>query len=292
MNRAATAERFADGLEFAECPRWHDGALWISDMWGHTVYRFDPDGARHTVHDFGPDEDPGGLGWLPDGRLLVVGMEGRRLYRLEADGPVVHADLAELAPWPCNDMIVADDGTAYVSQFGFDLWGASTLPATSPLIRVWPDGRVDAAAHDLMVPNGVALTAEGRTMIVAESGAFRLVRFTVREDGTLTDRETFAELTPAPGADYAPPDGICLDEAGAVWAADPIGNRVVRIEAGGRVEREITFDLRPLAAVLGGTDRRTLFVCLAAEYGRLEHRSERDARIDAVRVDIPGAGRP
>jgi sugar lactone lactonase YvrE len=283
--------RFAEGFHLAECPRWHGGRLWLSDMWGRTVWRFDRDGTRHAVHSFDAD-DPGGLGWLPDGRLLVVGMQRRVVYRLEPDGPVVHADLSALAPWPCNDMIVADDGTAYVSHFGFDLWGGTTGFLPAPLLRVTPDGRADAVADGLLCPNGMALSADGRTLVVAEPGGGRLSRFGVAPDGSLRERSVFAELAPAPGQQHAPPDGICLDAEGAVWAAEPLGRRVLRIEPGGRVADEIPFELHPLAVALGGPDRRTLFVCLSAEIARPQRSGAATARVDALRVDVPGEGRP
>lgn len=286
------SELLADGLHLAECPRWHDGQLWISDMWGHAVHRFHVDRRRETVHTFPDDEDPGGLGWLPDGRLLVVGMEGRCVYRVEDGKAVLHADLRDVAPWQCNDMIVAADGTAYVTQFGFDFFGGTTPMAPTTLIRVSPDGDVDVAVADLYAPNGIALTGDGRTLIVAEPAAGRLTRFTVAVDGTLSGREAFAELTPLPDVGWAAPDGICLDAEGAVWAAEPLGKRVLRLEAGGRVLHELRFEVHPLAVCLGGPDRLTLFVCLAGQY----HKANRDpapmARIERVTVDIPGEGRP
>jgi sugar lactone lactonase YvrE len=291
VSRRKTAV-FADGIHFAECPRWHDGALWLSDMWDHTVYRFDGAGTRQVVHKFAEGEDPGGLGWLPDGRMLVVGMEGRRVYRLEGGNAVVHAELQALSPWQCNDMIVASDGTAYVSQFGFDLWGGTAPYAPSPLIRVSPGGDVDIAAHDLASPNGVALTEDGRTLVVAEPAASRLTSFAVGRDGRLTDREVFAQLKPVAGAQHAPPDGICLDAAGAVWAAEPMGKRVVRVERGGTVTDEIRFDHHAFAVVLGGSDRRTLFVCVAPEFSKPNRTPEPRARIETVAVDVPGSGRP
>ena len=131
---------FADDLHFPECPRWHDGSLWLSDMWGHAVYRFEVDGSRTLVHRFGDDEEPGGLGWLPDGRMLVVGMEGRVVYRLEGGEAVVHADLRNIAPFQLNDMVVAPDGTAYATlapgattSFGFTVQhgGNWTWPTVS-----------------------------------------------------------------------------------------------------------------------------------------------------------------
>lgn len=282
---------FAQGLHLAECPRWHNGQLWMSDMWGRTVYRFDIDGRRHSVQTFA-DDDPGGLGWLPDGRLLVVGMERRLLYRLEPRGPVVHADLTGFAPWPCNDMIAADDGTAYVTQFGYDMWGGTTRLLPAPLLRVNPAGAVDIVARDLLCPNGIALSEDGRTLVVAEPAGSRITRFSVQPDGSLVNREVFAQLSPAHGENYAPPDGICLDEAGAVWAAEPMGKRVLRIEPGGRVTQEIAFEAHPLAVVLGGPDRRTLFVCFAQQFSKPHRAPQALAGIYALEVDVPGTGRP
>ncbi len=217
---------FGSGLHLPECPRWHDGALWISDMWGNAVYSYGDDGERSEVLGFGLEEDPGGLGWLPDGSLLVVGMEGRRIYRLAEDGDLrTHADLGPHAPWQCNDMIVDDRGTAYVSQFGYDLWGGRTGPATTALLRVTSGGTVDVAAEDLMVPNGMAISDDGSALYVAECGRSRVLQFGIDDQGALTNRRVFGELVPAAGAPLpvAPPDGICLDEEGCVWAADPIG---------------------------------------------------------------------
>lgn len=281
---------FAQGLHFSECPRWHQGQLWMSDIWGRTVYRFDIDGRRHAVQTF--DDDPGGLGWLPDGRLLVVGMERRVLFRRDPSGPVAHADLTAFAPWPCNDMITADDGTAYVTQFGYDVWGGTTPLLPAPLLRVSPSGEVDVVARDLLCPNGIALSADGRTLVVAEPGGSRITRFSVQPDGSLSDRTVFAQLAPVSGQQYAPPDGICLDEAGAVWAAEPMGRRVLRIEPGGRVSQEIPLDVPPLAVALGGPDRRTLFVCFSKQLSKPHRTPDPLAGIYAVQVDVPGDGRP
>jgi sugar lactone lactonase YvrE len=288
-------EVFAEGLHLPECPRWHDGVLWISDMWGHAVYRYDADGGRHEMQRFEADEDPGGLGWLPDGSLLVVGMEGRKVYRVDASGGrEIHADLSPLAPWQCNDMIVSASGTAYVSQFGYDLWGGTTERRTTDLLRVKLDGALDVVAEDLSVPNGMALSADGSTLYVAECGRSRVSCFDVEGDGALRNGRVFGDLAPAVGAriPVSPPDGICLDEAGSIWAADPIGGRVVRAEPGGRITHEIPLDIDPLAVVLGGEDRRTLFICASGQHHKPARVPEALGRIDVVTVDVPGAGRP
>lgn len=284
-----------DGLWFGEGPRWHDDALWFSDMQGHRVVRTTIDGASSTVVEM-PFDDPSGLGWLPDGRLLVVAMETQRLYRLEADGALVeHADLSGLARGDINDMIVAVDGTAYVGDMGARIHHPESPRRPGQTIRVTPQGEVSCAADDLASPNGHILTDDGRTLIVAESGGSRVTAFDVAADGTLANRRTYAELRPAEGSPltFAPPDGICLDDEGAVWVADPIGARVFRVLPGGEVTDEHVFtDVIPVACVLGGPGRRTLLVCVAASWKRELVKERATGRIDAFDVDVAGAGRP
>jgi sugar lactone lactonase YvrE len=280
---------FATDLHFPECPRWHDGALWLSDMWDHTVYRFDADGARHVVHRFPDDEDPGGLGWLPDGRMLVAGMLGRVVYRLDDGTAVVHADLRSLAPHQVNDMIVGPDGSAYVTQFGREMWDMDTAFEPTVMIRVAPDGTVEVGADDLMVPNGVAVADDGKSLVVAESAGARLSRYAVR-DGLLSDRSP-VPLTPAADMPFVAPDGICLDAEGGVWAADPLARRVVHL-SDDTIDREIPLDDHPLACVLGGEDRRTLFVCTNEVWSKHDRRPTPTGSVVTVRVDLPGAGRP
>jgi sugar lactone lactonase YvrE len=219
-------------------------------------------------------------------------MEHRLVLRLDEAGPSVHADLTGVVPWACNDMIVRDDGTAYVSHFGFDYFGGTTPFAPASVVRVRPDGTADVVAEDLFVPNGMALDRDSTSLVVAEPGASRLTRFRVAGDGSLTDRETFATIEPAPGQSVGPPDGICLDADGAVWMADPIGRRVLRVEAGGAVTEEVPFDQHPLAVALGGADRRTLFVCLAETIDRSRRGEQPKGRIATFPVAVPGEGRP
>jgi sugar lactone lactonase YvrE len=280
---------FATDLHFPECPRWHDGALWLSDMWDHTVYRFDADGSRHVVHRFPDDEDPGGLGWLPDGTMLVVGMLGRVLYRLEHGAAVVHADLRSLAPHQVNDMIVGPDGSAYVSQFGREMWDNDTAFEPTVLIRVTPDGAVEVGADDLMVPNGVAVADDGKSLVVAESAGARLSRYSVC-DGVLSDRGP-VPLTPAADMPFVAPDGICLDAEGGIWAADPLARRVIHLSEG-TIDHEITLEDHPLACVLGGEDRRTLFICTNEVWSKHDRKDVPAGSVVTVRADVPGAGRP
>jgi sugar lactone lactonase YvrE len=281
-------------LVFGEGPRWHDGRLWFSDMHDHRVIATTLDGDATTIVEISDDE-PSGLGWLPDGRLLVVAMETQRLLRVEPDGEVaVHADLSSAARGSLNDMIVGADGTAYIGDMGVRIHelGAERRPGQT--FRVAPDGAWECAADDLQSPNGHVLTDDGGTLIVAESGGMRLTAFTVQADGSLTDRRIFAELQPErDDVPVAPPDGICLDAEGAVWVADPIGARVFRVKEGGEVTDSLAFaDVIPVACVLGGRDRRTLLMCVAADWKRDAIAGRRTGRIDACDVDVPGAGRP
>jgi sugar lactone lactonase YvrE len=283
-----------DGFLFGEGPRWHDGELWFSDIQGRTVRRTTVAGDAAIVAEI-HDDEPSGLGWLPDGRLLVVAMETQRLLRIEADGAIVdHADLSPLARGSINDMIVAADGTAYVGDMGTRIFVEGSERVPGQTIRVTPDGAVSCAADDLASPNGHILFEDGRTLIVAESGGGRLTAFDVHDDGTLGNRRTYAELTPEKdGVVFAPPDGICLDSEGAVWVADPMGARVFRVREGGEVTDSIGFDdVIPVACVLGGEDRRTLLMCVAADWHAEVVKRAPTARIDACEVDVPGAGRP
>ena len=287
-----------DGFSFGEGPRWRDGALWFSDMHGHRVLRVVTDGRAatsvETVVEI-TDDDPSGLGWLPDGRMLVVAMESQQLRRIEADGTVVvHADLSSAARGDLNDMLVGADGTAYVGDMGARIQsGGEMVPGQT--FRVAPDGTWESAADDLQAPNGHVLNDDGRTLIVAESGGSRLTAFAVEPDGTLSGRRTFAELVPAEGSPipFAPPDGICLDAEGAVWVADPIGRRVFRVREGGEVTDSIGFpDAVPVACVLGGDGRRTLMMCVADDWKREALAGRQTGRIMATPVEVPGAGRP
>jgi len=294
MALPADVRTILDDLVFGEGPRWHDGRLWFSDMHDHRVVATTLDGDATTIVRI-EDDEPSGLGWLPDGRLLVVAMETQRLLRVEPDGEIaVQADLSSAARGSLNDMIVSADGTAYIGDMGTRIQDLGTDRRPGQTFRVGPDGAWDCAADDLQSPNGHVLTDDARTLIVAESGGMRLTAFTVREDGTLTDRRTFAELVPErDDVPVAPPDGICLDADGAVWVADPIGARVFRVREGGQVTDSIAYDdVIPVACVLGGPDRRTLLICVAADWKADALAGRRTGRIDAHDVVVPGAGRP
>jgi sugar lactone lactonase YvrE len=289
MNRHnPTIDIVADGLHLPECPRWHDEHLWFSDMRGHTVYRID-DGHVSVVHRFPVGEEPGGLGWLPDGDLLVAGMATRVIYRVSDGRAAVHADVTPLAPHQINDMIVTSDGIAFVTQLGFDLDAPQPNPQPTVVIRVDPDGTISAAADDLMVPNGIAVDGTEGTIVVAESGAARLTSYTHR-DGVLFDRTT--EPLPATTAfPFCAPDGICLDEQGGRWVADSINKRVVRV-LDGAITDEHHLGQFVLACVLGDHDRRSLYVCVTDAWHKSDATDQPTGRILRMRVAIPGVGRP
>jgi sugar lactone lactonase YvrE len=279
------SETLLDGLVFPEGPRWHGGRLYFSDMHDHRVVAVDERGRAETVV-----EIPGcssGLGWLPDGRMLVVSMEDRRLLRLERDGRLVEvADLSRLAPFHCNDMVVDCRGRAYVGNFGFDLHGGAALQTTC-LILVEPDGQARVVAEDLGFPNGAVITPDGRTLIVGESFGGQLTAFDIGDDGSLSGRRVFAKL------DGAIPDGICLDAEGCIWLACPLSHRCLRVREGGEVLDQVTLSERnAYACMLGGADRKTLFVCTALGRNPDEWIAQRAGRIEKVRVAVAGAGLP
>ena len=272
-----------DGLDFGEGPRWRDGQLWYSDFFQHRVYTVTADGRRETVLDLG-DEQPSGLGWLPDGDLLIVGMLGRRILRYNGTGVRVHAELGHIATSHCNDMVVDHQGNAYVGNFGFD-YGAGQASVGAALALVRPDGSTLAVAEDLQFPNGAVITPDGTTLVVGETFASRYTAFTISADGTLSDRRTWAEV---PGR---MPDGCCLDTAGGIWFADAIRTEVIRVVEGGEITDAIEVPQRAFACMLGGNKGTTLFVITAPSdpQGGL---SPGQGAVWSVEVDSQHAGLP
>jgi len=272
-----------DGLSFPEAPRWHQGRLFLSDFYNHRVLAVGLDGKAETIAQV--PQQPSGLGWTPDGDLLIVSMLDRRLLRLRAGQLQLVADLSALATGPCNDMVVDAKGRAYIGNFGYDHHKGEARRSTC-IIRVDPDGAVTRAADDLMFPNGTVITPDGKRLIVGETFANRLTQFDIAVDGTLGNRRVFAEL----GDVF--PDGICLDAEGAIWVADPRGNRVVRVLEGGQVARTIPTGARgSYACMLGGRQRRTLFILTNTGSGP-SRVGQRDGRVEMLEVDVPGAGLP
>jgi sugar lactone lactonase YvrE len=286
------------GGAFFECPRWRDGRLWVSDYWRCRVLAISPDGTTETVAEV--PGSPSGLGWLPDGTLLVASMLENRLLRVENGATTQHADLSAHSGGQSNDLVVDAAGRAYVSTI--DFMAFDDMPATN-LVRVDPDGSVTVAAGGMSFPNGSAITPDGSTLIVAESWAQRLTAFDLRPDGSLANRRDWARFGPPQAADppgqparwRCAPDGIALDAEGAVWVADAAGKRAVRVREGGEILDEIgAGDLDVVACALGGDDGRTLFLCATPDF-RLtpeEAARTRPARILACGVDAPGVGGP
>ncbi|PKB19099.1 sugar lactone lactonase YvrE [Novosphingobium kunmingense] len=284
----------ATGITFGEGPRWHNGRLWFSDFYAHRVCSADLAGDLRVELEL--DGQPSGLGWMPDGSLLVVRMEMRQVWRRWPDGRFeCHADLAGHSAFLCNDMVVDAEGRAYVGNFGFDLGaalaerGAAGVLADCPttvLALVQPDGAVSDAApgERFAFPNGTVITPDGKTLIVAETFGMRLSQFAVGPDGTLSGRRLFAATAPRL------PDGICLDAEGAVWIANPAAPECARIAAGGAVLDTVeTGGLNCYACMLGGPTGRHLFMLVAADSAPT---ASPTGKVLVTEVPVPRAGWP
>ena len=287
------------GLSFTECPRWHDGRLYLSDFYTHRVLAVAMDGTTETLAHV--PQQPSGVGFLADGRMLIVSMRDRKVLRREADGSLVeHADLSSLAPWHLNDMLVRHDGRAWVGNFGFDLMGGAQA-RTTVLICVEPDGTAQVAADGLGFPNGMVLTPDGGTLIVAESTMNRLSAFPITS-GLLGERRTWAAFGDPPTSTElskilqqvaVAPDGICLDAEGAVWVADAAYSRLLRVAEGGRIiEERKTDGVSVFACMLGGDDGRTLFASVAPTFHEAEASANHRASVLMPKVEVPHAGLP
>lgn len=290
---ATNATTVVEGLYFGEGPRWREGRLWFSDFYDHAVKSTDLAGNVRIEHQL--DDQPSGLGWLPDGRLLVVSMKALQLLR-EQDGELVpHADLSPYAKHLCNDMVVDKTGRAYVGSFGFDLdehmtsRGVDAVIADHPsthLVRVEIDGSVHSASADMHFPNGSVITADGKTLIVAETLAMRLSAFDISADGLLSNRRVWADLG------LFAPDGICLDADNHIWVANALANECVLFSEGGERLQSITTSQNCYACMLGGDDRRSLFMITAKDSHHKAVSGERTGKIETARVAVPGAGWP
>ena len=300
MTSNRTLTTLFEGGNYFECPRWREGRWWVSDFYRHAVFSYDPDGRDRL--EFEVEAQPSGLGWLPDGDLLVVSMKNRRVLRRHADGSVgTHAHLSELTTGHVNDMIVDRQGRAFVGNFGFDLMGGGT-PAPASLVRIDPDGAAAVAAEDLWFPNGMVITDDG-TLIVAETFAARFAAFDIQPDGSLTNRRVWAEVEPAPepadtetmlSAVTFAPDGCALDAEGHVWAANGLGAVVCRVAPGGQIVDEVAMPegLGVFACGLGGEDGRTLIACAAPDFFEHARAAAREAVLLTTTVEVPHAGLP
>ncbi len=272
------------GLVVGESPRWHEGRLWFSNWGAQEVIAVDCQSTSEVVTRV-PTTIPFCIDWLSDGRLLVVSGREGRLLRREADGSLVdHADLSGLSDRPWNEIVVDGRGNAYVNNIRFDfLAGEDFAPGIIALVT--PDGSVRQVADELAFPNGMAVTPDNATLIVAESFAARLTAFDIAGDGSLSNRRVWADL----GGD--PPDGICLDADGALWCGAM--NRCLRVREGGEVLQSIELDRSCFACMLGGDDGRTLFM-MAAEWRGPANMTDgpRTGQVLTVRAPKPGVGWP
>lgn len=288
------------GGGFFEGPRWRDGTWWVSDFYRHTVSRITPDGQETVL--FEVDQQPSGLGWLPDGSLVVVSMKDHRLLRF-ADGELsVYADLTAHCGGHLNDLVVTAQGHVFTGDFGFDLM-AGGAPATATLKRVDPDGSITVVADELHFPNGAVLTPDGATLVVGETLGNRYTAFDVAADGSLINRRVWAQFAPTPtggttdeviGQLVVAPDGCALDAEGHIWAADAVGGRAVRVAPGGEIVDEVRAPdgLGVYACMLGGENGRTLLLCAAPDFYEHLRAPVREAVLLAADVDVAHAGRP
>jgi sugar lactone lactonase YvrE len=275
---------FLDGMGFGEGPRWHDGRLWFSDFVARQVSSVDMAGELRVEAKL--DDQPSGLGWLPDGRLLIVAMHQKAVLRREQDGGLTHhADLSGVATGDANDMVVAEDGTAYVGNLGSDLVAGEPI-REAKLARVRPDGQVSVGAEGLLVPNGSVITPDGDLLIVGESFAQRYTAFPIARDGSLGSGRIWAEL-----GEGRKPDGCTLDAEGAIWFANCASNHVARVVEGGRITDTTDVPDRAFACALGGEDGRTLFVLTCPTGPNADHQPG-SGRMWITRVDVPHAGQP
>ena len=263
------------GRSFLEGPRWHDGALYVSDMHGDAVLRVTEAGDVSTVVEI---EQPSGLGWLPDGSLLISSMTRRCVMRHDGRDLTVHADVSALASHEINDMCVDQHGHAFVGQFGYDLRGGGA-PATAALLRVDPDGSAHEVAPDLRMANGMVITADRSTLLVAESSGKAITGFDLAADGSLSNRRVWADLPDAP-------DGIGIDAEDGVWVAGVVADRFARVVEGGEVTDTIeTPGRHPIACAVGGADGRTLFMLTATTHGeRDKSQATMSAAVETTRV--------
>ena len=284
MTDIINTETLVSGLCFGEGPRWHNGRLYFSDMHGNTVYAADTSGELETIVRL-EDDEPSGLGWLPDGRMLIVSMRNRKLLVLDGNELSEFADLSGIATYHCNDMVTDLKGRSYVGNFGYDLHNDAEFQKAE-LILVHPDGKTALAADDLAFPNGTVITPDEKTLIVGESFGARLTAFDIQPDGTLLNRREWAKI------DGAVPDGICLDEAGGIWVASPVSNEVLRIIEGGEVTDRVKIENQAYACMLGGQDGKTLFIMTSRASHPVQCKKEKSAAVEFVTVKHAGAGLP
>ncbi len=289
-----TTRLLCEDICFGEAPRWRQGRLWFSDFFAHAVKSISLAGDLRTEVEI--DDQPSGLGWMPDGSLLIVSMIKRQLLRRSVDGKIsVHADLSGIAGFHCNDMVVDAKGRAYVGDFGFDLpqeMNARGIRAviadhpTAKLACVTADGLAHVAAADMHFPNGSVITPDGKTFIVAETLGQVLTAFDIGTDGSLTNRRVWARISPHL------PDGIALNADGHIWVADSVAPKCILFSQGGATLEVIDTDMPCYACMLGGDDGRTLFMFTAIASEDAAGGTSVKGKLLITAVDVPHAGLP
>ena len=281
-----------EGLTFGEGPRWHEGKFYFSDFYSHKVFSLDMDGNYELIVEV--QGQPSGLGWMPDGTMLIVSMKDRKLLGFYNNKLSEVADLSDLAGFHCNDMVVDNKGNAYVGNFGFNTYSGEDVRAAN-LILIRPGQAPCVAADDLLFPNGTVITPDGKTLIIGETYALRLTAFDINEDATLSNRRIWADFTLNAKEGSVPvPDGMCLDAEGAIWVASPTTASVIRVKEGGEILDRIPVETNAYACMLGGEDLKTLFICTSNASGVDPEAAvkEKSGKIEIVKVDVPGAGKP
>ncbi len=282
-------EVLIEGLTFTEGPRWRDGRLYFSDFFTHRVLAVDTKGNMETIVE--TPQQPSGLGWSPDGSMLIVSMNDQKLLSFNKGELSEVADLSQLATHFCNDMVVDKKGNAYVGNFGFDLHGGESIKPTN-IILVRPGEEPCVVAENVFFPNGTVITPDDKTLIVGETFASSLTAFDINEDGTLANRRVWADLRSIEEGYTPVPDGICLDAEGAIWVASPSTNDVIRVQEGGALLDKVEVDRGAFACMLGGENGNTLFISTANDSTEETCLKERSARIEVIDVDVPRAGLP
>ena len=285
-------ETLMKGLTFGEGPRWHENKFYFSDFYSHKVYSLDLTGKHEVIVEI-PNQ-PSGLGWTPDGTMLIVSMKDRKLMSFKDGQLKERADLTEFSGFHCNDMVVDIDGNAFIGNFGFNTYDGEEIKPTN-LILVRPGEEPVLAADNLFFPNGTVITPDNKTLIVGETYAARLTAFDKSEDGSLSNRRIWADLKVNAEEGTVPlPDGMCIDEEGAIWVASPSTAEVIRVHEGGMISERIPVQTNAFACMLGGEDRRTLFICTSNGSGVDPEAAlrEKSGKIEITQVDVPGCGKP
>ena len=302
----ATLKLLVENVYFSEGPRWHNNKFWFSDFYQHAVFSVDAHGVLEKIVDI-PNQ-PSGLGWLPNGDMLIVSMHDQKLMRFSDGVLSLHSDLSHLTKFTCNDMVVDNDGHAYIGNFGTTQHNIDVKPTC--LIHVTPDGKASIVAENLEFPNGTVITPDGKKLIVGETYAGRLTAFDINSDKTLSNRQTWAKMMPTwifyvskirrflkhvpKEKNFAPrvPDGICLDERMGIWVASPTTFEVFRIEEGGTVTDIISTPQRAYACMLGGESGKTLYISTANDSTPEVARSQPMGKIYTTEVKFARAGNP